>query len=643
MRFDKNGQIISAPMGKKDQIYPDPDVKKLMTANQDAWYDYEDKNDNPAENKNQAENSNSTPKSDPLANTNPQQKKGLFRKISEQWTIIKNSKIYALFIILNLGWTVAFSYFVLTNTKATKDGLAEAHTAFSQTVGNWQNSALSYIYLETPQSQSHSWLGLQYQWEYSGVVGQYYGFAQSYSTADTPLAKLYGDYTSFTFYDDANKYDSINGCPNGYFQCGGEIDSNYITCLPNGSKCPINHIFSMKIFNLNYTTSREDNITSCQYTCPVNASCTFNNPSTQNISNFTIEGKLYQSPASAYIQVDFEGNTYFVIFTSELTGWWINTNTSSNAAVLYPYSSWLDGNYSTIIFWSYNHNDYPISEFAVNEYKMCNDKTQENVTPGRAYTLIGDISFAYDKKVNSPCGANPNNFSWIVLDHVSELQYCINNGLFSTDGFSYCPCIDYPYYLFFRRYIGISAGCRFLISEVDDFVSKLQLIFDFLLGIVILIYINWGVSGVVLIIKVTFFVQKNYLKKKDVIATVGEMKGIESITEKVDALYGMCNCSINLGFKLATYMIISHSTFTSDFRSHPSCIIDSYIGTNLDFLDNTLKDVLTNVFVNLALGSFNFLLALVSFVNCCIETKKQVKEMTAEDKQKFAIVLAKII
>lgn len=650
MRFNKNGQMLSSAEVPKQKVLPDPDVKKLMNAYPDNWFNVDDKNNEfPLEsNKTQTKNSNvdHTQTENVLSGENkPENKKGILKRLSEKWEIIKNSRLYALFIIFNLVWTVVFSYFVLINTKATKDGLGQSHAAFSQIVDNWRTSALSYIYVESGSSK-HSWLGIDYQWEYSGNLGQYYGFTQSYYTNETPLAKLYGDYISFNFYDDSAKFDVKNGCPSGYRQCGGSaIDVNYSTCVQNGSKCPITNIFAMKLYNLNYS-GKTNNINNIEFNCPLYAICTFCNPYTQNISNFTIEGQIYKTPSSSYLQVETEGNTWYVILTSDLSGWWFSLNTSSNAAVLYPYREWLDGNYSTVIFWSENHNDYPIVEFAVNEFKMCNDKTQENVTPGRKYSLLGDISYAYDKKIDTPCADDSNNFSWIILDSVSELQYCINNGLFSSSQHSYCPCTDYPYYLYYRRYIGLSPKCRFLMPEVNDFVSKIKILFKILEGIVILIYINWGMSGIFLIMRVCFFTQKHCLKGKgkNIIATKTEMGVIENCAEKIDTLYGFCNASIQLGFKLASFLIVSHSSFTSDFRSHSrDCVIDSYITTNVFFLETNLKDVLTNVYVNLGFGCFNFLLAVISLGNCCIETKKQVKNMSDEDKKKAVMILAKII
>ena len=437
-------------------------------------------------------------------------------------------------------------------------------------------------------------------------------------------------------------YDASNGCPNGYVKCGG-INQDYITCLPQGSHCPINQILTMRINYVNFTNT--DNVTNAIYVCPLNASCSFIKPS----ANFIIENVTYK-PTSSYIQVDYENNTYFVIFISNLGGWWLTINTSSNAALVYPYRKWAEGTYATVMFWSYNHDDYPIAEFAVNEYKMCNDKNAENVTPNRRYFLIGNMSYGNTKQVTSPCATSSTNYSWIPLHGTSELGYAINNGIFySGNSFpSYCPCTDYPYFLFYRRYLTLSKDCRFFMSETSNFASKLQLIFDFVQGIVILIYINWGMSGIALIIKVVFFIQKHYFnkseKRKNIIATAEETKTIEGMLDKIEALYGICNSCIQLAFKLGCYLIIARSTFTTDFKSHKECFIDPYIVDNVNQLDSNFAEVLTNIYINLSFGAVNFLLAVISFGSCCIDLKNDVKKLSKEDMKKgLQITLARIL
>ena len=82
MRFNKNGQMLSSAEVRKQQVLPDPDVKKLMSAYPDNWLDADDKNNETplGSNKTQTKNSNvdHTPTENALSAENkPEKKKGI--------------------------------------------------------------------------------------------------------------------------------------------------------------------------------------------------------------------------------------------------------------------------------------------------------------------------------------------------------------------------------------------------------------------------------------------------------------------------------------------------------------------------------------------------------------------------------------
>jgi len=120
----------------------------------------------------------------------------------------------------------------------------------------------------------------------------------------------------------------------------------------------------------------------------------------------------------------------------------------------------------------------PTAQFRLNEYGMCKDSGQDDVTPGRSLFLLL-------RRSRSSCGREGDSFWNKTLYQVSESKLFDLNGISSTiqylKRFGYYTWSrsgdDYKYYLYSRSYVPWKVSCRdqmSILSQQRDTLDKLR-------------------------------------------------------------------------------------------------------------------------------------------------------------------------
>jgi len=139
----------------------------------------------------------------------------------------------------------------------------------------------------------------------------------------------------------------------------------------------------------------------------------------------------------------------------------------------------------------------PTAQFRLNEYGMCKDSGQDDVTPGRYVFLLLRGS-------RSNCGREGDSFWNKTLMKISETRLFDLNGISSTiqylKRFGYYPWSksgdDYQYYLYSRSYIPWKVGCRDqmgLLSQQRGTIDQLK---SFELGLMIISIASGIILGI---------------------------------------------------------------------------------------------------------------------------------------------------